>query len=275
MLRDTLLARLAQAGEQPDYSRIAADVLGIHGAPAVLARRLVEQALVVEDRHEHWRRVGDRACHAAPDSPGVYVFRDADRRSLYVGQASNLRRRLRGHFGDRRWRALRPIMARVADVEWQIVGSEIEGWLREAILIRTLRPVANVQIAPPTLETRLIPRALVRDVLLVLPSTAPESAELIAATVGGRVLQQRTARADEDCAGHAERLWSFFQGPSDESEPAVHEQLAPLVFSWLARRGARATRLDPHAADSVVDFKGRLVRLLTDKDLFTERLITV
>ena len=43
-------------------------------------------------------------------NPGVYVLKDADGRALYVGKAVNLRRRLRAHFADRRWRALKPGM---------------------------------------------------------------------------------------------------------------------------------------------------------------------
>jgi DNA polymerase-3 subunit epsilon len=39
-----------------------------------------------------------------PDAPGVYTFRDADGRTLFVGRAKSLRSRIRGHFypaGDR------------------------------------------------------------------------------------------------------------------------------------------------------------------------------
>src|SRR4051812_15633886 len=126
MLRDRLVARLAEMGDAPDYEGLVAEVLGIRGARAELARRLVAQALVVEDRQDKWRRLGARICREAPAAPGVYVFHDSDGGALYVGKAVNLRRRLRAHFADSRWRALKPAMARVVTVEWQEVGSEIE-----------------------------------------------------------------------------------------------------------------------------------------------------
>src|SRR5262249_54869054 len=47
LLRDKLLDRLAAMGDAPDHQRLAEEVLGIRGAPPALARRLVEQALVV------------------------------------------------------------------------------------------------------------------------------------------------------------------------------------------------------------------------------------
>src|SRR5262249_40496704 len=109
MIRDVLAARLAalaSSNTTPDYQLLARAVLGIRGAPAVLARRLIEQALVVEDRRDHWRRIGEPVRADAPHAAGVYVFRDADERALYVGKAANLRRRLHAHFADRRWRTL-------------------------------------------------------------------------------------------------------------------------------------------------------------------------
>src|SRR3954462_11964169 len=117
LLRDRLNARLAEMGAAPDHQRLVAEVLGLRNVPPELARRLVAQALVVEDRQEEWRRVGERICREAPPAAGVYVLKDGDGNPLYVGKAVNLRRRLRAHFADRRWRAIKPGMSRAADAE--------------------------------------------------------------------------------------------------------------------------------------------------------------
>ncbi|HTK28093.1 MAG TPA: nucleotide excision repair endonuclease [Vicinamibacterales bacterium] len=270
MLRDKLLARLSQTAD-PDYAAIAAEILGIRNAPPALARRLVRQALVVEDREAEWARAGERIVREAPAGPGVYVLRDADGQTLYVGKANNLRRRLRTHFAGRRWRAIKVEMARAADAEWQEVGSELEALLREASLIRSLRPVANVQVGEPALATRGVPRALVRDVIVVLPSVEADSAELVAARADGGWLLQRTRRSGADLAVHGARLWRFFNSPL-RHERAEEPALAPIVFSWLAHRGGRATRLDPHDAGSVRVLRARLAALLSDARLFEERL---
>jgi predicted GIY-YIG superfamily endonuclease len=272
MLRDKLLARLAEMGAAPDHQRLAAEVLGIRGAPPELARRLVAQALVLEDRREVWRVAGERICRGAPSSPGVYVLRDADGRALYVGKAVNLRRRLRAHFADRRWRALKAAMSRAADAEWQEVGSEIEALLREAALIQELQPPVNVQTAAPDLSTRDVPRALVHDVLVLAPSIEADSVELIGACIDGRWMIQRTRRSGADLGVHSRRLWKFFRSTND-SRPATNDHLlAPLVFSWLAGRGASATRLDPRDVRSARELAARLVALVEDDRLFTERL---
>ncbi len=177
MLRDQLLARLREMGDAPNHQRLAAEVLGIRGASADLARILVEQALVIEDRSEAWHRAGQRIAVRAPRSPGVYVLRDEEGRAIYVGKAVDLRRRLRTHFTGRRWRALRPMMSRVSDAEWREVGSELEALLREAALIHELRPIANVQAGPPVLARRALPSRLVRDVFVIVPSVEPDSAD--------------------------------------------------------------------------------------------------
>ena len=150
-------------------------------------------------------------------------------------------------------------------------GSGIEALLREAILIRELRPEVNVQVGAPDLLTRDVPRALVRDAIVLVPSIEEDSAELVAARVDGGCLLQRTRRNGADLGVHAVRLRKFFAGRDDprHSMPG----LAPLVFSWLAGRGAGATRLDPHDAPSPRALRARLAALLGAEELFAERLV--
>ena len=274
MLRDKLLARLADMGDTPDYRRLAEEVLGIRGAPPDLARRLVDQALVVEDRRAAWRQAGERICKDAPAAAGVYVLRDSDGTALYVGKAINLRRRLRAHFSARRWRSLKPELSRVTNAEWTIVGSELEALLREAMLIAKLKPVVNVQIGSPDLSTRVVPGALVRDVVVVVPSAESDSVELVAARVDGPVAIQRTRRSGVDLAVHSRRILKFFRGLLMPVRFSLEGStvLAPIVFSWLAGRGANATRLDPNEIGSAKELADRLAALFRDERLFHERL---
>jgi predicted GIY-YIG superfamily endonuclease len=296
LLRDRLRARLAEMGDAPDHQRIAAEVLGIRNAPPDLARRLIAQALVIEERHDRWQRIGKRVCAAAPASPGVYILRDERGGALYVGKATNLRRRLRAHFARRRWPALKAGMARAVDAEWEAVGSELEALLREVTLIAQLRPAVNVQTGPPALDTRDVPRALLRDLIVVVPSVDEDAVELVAVRAEGPWMIQRTRRNGADLTVHTTRLMRFFHSPlgrdrvrhsspasarSRRGSPGIPASqgrsgdgvdAAPIVFSWLARRGADATRLDPHDAPTRRDLEVRLAGLLGDERLFTERI---
>ena len=261
-------------GDAPDHQRLAAEVLGIRGAPPALARRLVAQALVVEDRRDVWRLAGERICRDAPAAPGVYVLKDAGERALYVGKAVNLRRRLRAHFAERTWRKTKPGMSRAVGAEWHAVGSELEALLREAALIEELQPPVNVQTAAPALDTRAIPQALLKDVLVLQPSIEEDSVELLAARVEGAWTIQRTRRNGADLAIHSRRLMKFFRGAPGPvaSSPVAPSRLAPILFSWLAQRGAAATRIDPGDVRSARDLAERLAALFRDERLFHERL---
>lgn len=272
-MRDRLLERIAASRGEPDYVRLAADVLGIRNAPAALARRLVEQALVVEDRREAWLRAGERVCEAAPTAPGVYVLRADTGAPLYVGKANNLRRRLRAHFAARRWRSLKPVFARAAGATWDLVGSEIEALLTEARLIRELRPPANVQVGAPELDTRAVPTSLVRDTLVLLPSADPARVVLLGTLAAGSVRMSDVERSGRGVATAAAQLRAFFTGRAAGDEAL--QGLAPLVFSWLAGRGAAATRIDPQDVRSAHDLRSRVEVVLRDTSLFAERIVVV
>ncbi len=278
LLRDRLLARMAEMGASPDYVVLAAEVLGIRNAPPLLAKRLVDQALVVEDRREAWLATGERLCADAPAVPGVYVLRDAPGRALYVGKANNIRRRLQAHFAARRWRHLKPEFARASSVEWHEVGSEIEALLLEAERIAALAPLANVQVSAPAMDRRAVPEALRRDTLLVLPSASEGAVELLAARAEGTVLLQQASREGKGLAARTAALRRFFAGEAPAA--TAHDSrllvgLAPLVFSWLAGRGASATRLDPHDVPSARELQRRLQLLFDDRLLFSERLVVI
>jgi predicted GIY-YIG superfamily endonuclease len=273
LLRDRLQARLLEMGASPDYVRLAEEVLLVRNATPALARRLVEQALVVEDRRSAWLRMGERIVASAPETAGVYVLRDAGGRALYVGKAINLRRRLRTHFAARRWKALKSGLSRAEDVVWREVGSELEALLLEARWIEELAPSVNVQVGEPS-DLRPLSARMVRDVVVLLPSVDPDAVELVAARTAGPTLLLRTSRDGRDLSRDANRLWMFFDHNLEDGDPAPDRHaLAPIVFSWLAGRGGNATRLEIRELDSADDLRVRLSVALRSPELFSERLI--
>jgi len=81
-----------------------------------------------------------------PESPGVYLFKDAGGTVLYVGKARNLRTRVRSYFLESRWiDAKTGSLAReIADLETIVVGNEREALALEHNLIKQYRPKFNV-----------------------------------------------------------------------------------------------------------------------------------
>ena len=87
---------------------------------------------------ERWQWLGQHGDVLAVDvpvAPGVYYLLTRTRRLSYVGKAANLRRRLGDHARDR-W-------VRIADVRWELVGSEAAAIAREADVIVALQPARN------------------------------------------------------------------------------------------------------------------------------------
>jgi DNA polymerase III subunit epsilon len=77
---------------------------------------------------------------ALTKGPGVYVFRDADGRPLYVGKSVSVRTRARSHFtSGAAW------TARAEQVDCEETASELGALLLEHRLIRALKPPANVR----------------------------------------------------------------------------------------------------------------------------------
>jgi excinuclease ABC subunit C len=77
-----------------------------------------------------------------PAAPGVYRFRDAVGRVLYLGRAISLRRRVASYWGDLGDRAhLSPMVARIASLEAVVCDSAHEAaWLERNLLQARLPP---------------------------------------------------------------------------------------------------------------------------------------
>jgi excinuclease ABC subunit C len=85
-----------------------------------------------------------------PSEPGVYLFKDASGKVIYVGKAVNLRSRVRQYFragGDERFFVAAGFLGRaVADVETMVVSSAKEALLLENHLIKKHQPRFNVKL---------------------------------------------------------------------------------------------------------------------------------
>ena len=85
---------------------------------------------------------------ALPAKPGVYLFRDAAGKLLYVGKAKSLRPRVRSYFqqgGDGR-PAMGGMVGRIADLEVIVTGNEVEALHLEQNLVKRHRPPYNVRL---------------------------------------------------------------------------------------------------------------------------------
>ncbi|MGP0103214.1 MAG: excinuclease ABC subunit UvrC [Solirubrobacteraceae bacterium] len=90
---------------------------------------------------------------ALPDQPGVYLFRDARGRVIYVGKAKSVRKRVASHFSKAQVGGRgssspghAEMVAAVESVECVVVASEAEALLAEQSFIKQYRPRFNIRL---------------------------------------------------------------------------------------------------------------------------------
>ena len=86
----------------------------------------------------------ERRIRALPDRPGIYVFRDADGKALYVGKAKSLRKRAANYLQPLADPRLVNMVAEAADLEAVVTDTEAEALLLENNWIKKRRPRYNV-----------------------------------------------------------------------------------------------------------------------------------
>jgi DNA polymerase-3 subunit epsilon len=121
------------------FGRLCANAATIGEALALLRGRTRKEKHTGRDRGRARRGARPHLKHL-PHDPGVYVFRDADGRPLYVGKSIDLRTRAAAHFSaGASW------TSEAEHVDHQATESELGALLLEDRLIKTLRPPGNVR----------------------------------------------------------------------------------------------------------------------------------
>jgi len=95
----------------------------------------------------HYSKI--RLAEGLPRRPGVYMFKDRDGTTIYVGKASNLHTRVRQYFyGDTR-RSIANMMKELAGIDHTVCASVLEAEVTELRLIHAHRPRHNRRSRPP------------------------------------------------------------------------------------------------------------------------------
>ncbi|HIE24513.1 MAG TPA: excinuclease ABC subunit UvrC, partial [Anaerolineales bacterium] len=83
-----------------------------------------------------------------PDKPGCYLMKNAEEKIIYIGKAINLKNRIRSYFHASAGhnRKTRRLVQEIVNIEWIVVGSELEALILEMNLIKQHRPRFNVRL---------------------------------------------------------------------------------------------------------------------------------
>lgn len=83
-----------------------------------------------------------------PDKPGCYLMKNENGDIIYVGKAINLKNRVRSYFqktASHNYKT-RQLVKAIRDIDWIVVGSELEALILELNLIKQHRPFYNVRL---------------------------------------------------------------------------------------------------------------------------------
>jgi len=83
-----------------------------------------------------------------PESPGVYLFKDAAGTVLYVGKATSLRSRVRSYFLESRWMDAKTgsLAREIADLDTIVLANAREALALENNLIKQYQPKFNIRL---------------------------------------------------------------------------------------------------------------------------------
>ena len=83
-----------------------------------------------------------------PNNPGVYIMKDAQGKIIYVGKAVVLKNRVRQYFQSNKNHSakVKAMVAKIADFETILTGSEVEALILECNLIKKHRPKYNISL---------------------------------------------------------------------------------------------------------------------------------
>jgi len=85
--------------------------------------------------------------HDLPESPGVYIFEDAQGQPLYVGKSVNIKKRVMSHFSrDHAESREFKIAQTIKHIRTQQTAGELAALLLESRLVKELQPVYNRQL---------------------------------------------------------------------------------------------------------------------------------
>ncbi|MGJ8591741.1 MAG: exonuclease domain-containing protein [Aquaticitalea sp.] len=80
--------------------------------------------------------------NSIPNAPGIYYFKNKKGKIIYVGKAINLKKRVLGHFYDKKEKELN-LCRETADIDFELSGSDLIARLMEDAAIKHHFPIYN------------------------------------------------------------------------------------------------------------------------------------
>jgi DNA polymerase-3 subunit epsilon len=78
-----------------------------------------------------------------PEEPGIYYFYNEEGDLIYIGKSRNLQQRISTHLSNNATNRAMEMRDMIADIYWELTGSELIALLRESFEIKDNKPIYN------------------------------------------------------------------------------------------------------------------------------------
>jgi DNA polymerase-3 subunit epsilon len=78
-----------------------------------------------------------------PEESGIYYFYNENHDLIYVGKSRNLQQRIKTHLSNNTTNRSMEMRDQIADIDWEVTGSELVALLKESLEIKRNKPVYN------------------------------------------------------------------------------------------------------------------------------------
>jgi hypothetical protein len=251
-----------------------------------LQARCVEHGLQSCEQIAHYARRSPRAdfsrydfeekdLERLPETPGVYVMKDRERRVIYVGKAANLRERVRSYFANAlsEEAKLQQLRGRMARLHYEAHDTELDALLREQVLIKRFRPEFNRQVeVHEQAGTKPAPAPGIFLVPLRSPARRDAGKRVVVYFLFAHGLKKASvnlaripqARIRKAVANYLDQL----AANADTKERAQAE----IARRWFQQNRAWISSLSPQAGSDADEVTTQLLNLLRAPEIFYERV---
>ena len=81
-----------------------------------------------------------------PESTGVYLFKDAKGKVVYIGKAKSLKKRVQSYFSRQLSAKTQAMVAKIRDLEYMLTPSEAQAQILEAALVKEQQRQYNISL---------------------------------------------------------------------------------------------------------------------------------
>lgn len=203
-----------------------------------------------------------------PESPGCYLMKNKIGQVFYVGKSKNLKSRVASYFlnrvdidGKGKF-----ILENVSDIEYKIVGSELEALLLENRYLHNYKPELNTQIMIHSINQEKYQN---QKLIFFLPAVLAEFVDIYFLSGIQNCEVVEVKRKYSDLFQIQKYVDNFFK--NDQKRKNISSDQIEIIWRWLELNRDFVNLIDVNECRNPKICAARIGDYLKDKDLFTDK----